>query len=128
MMSGFDVHFWLQLAIYVIGGVSGVVILAFKIGTLETKFVTKVTVEKCIADHECRYEGFKKFCHESFVRRDLCDQMHKYNKDEIEKVEERNHDFRIEIRNVVQKIYDRMDFQSEKIDELKELIIKGKGL
>jgi hypothetical protein len=63
-------------------------------------------------------------CNEVFVRKDMCGSWHQQTKDEIDKLDQDYKDFRHEIRNNFQKLLDLNDATNERINELKELVIK----
>lgn len=59
-----------------------------------------------------------------FVRRDISDSWHAQTKEELIKHDTEYKEFRHEIRNQNQKLFDLMDGMNVRINELKELIIQ----
>lgn len=117
-------EFWLQVAIYLIGGASAVVAVAFRIGQIEARFATKQDLLDKVRERNdkidrvyARFDEFKKIANTDYVRRDMCAQVHTTSTAEMKRIDEEYKQYRHEMRNQVQQIFD-------KIDQLKELIQK----
>lgn len=120
----FSHEFWVQIAVYVIGGLVFVAINSFKLGQLEAKLATKEELRDKVRERNEvinrvyeRFDDFKRISNEEFVRKDMCGQLHITSRDEIKRIDDDYKAFRHEIRNTLQQIFD-------KIDQLKELFAK----
>jgi hypothetical protein len=109
-------EFWLQTAVYLIGGACAVVAVAFRIGRMEARFATKSDLEKAQSEGNekrariyTRFDEYKTHLENNFVRRDMCGQMHISNKDELARIDKQYTDFRHEIRNQIQMLVDKFD-------------------
>jgi hypothetical protein len=116
----------IQIIIWLIGVLVFIFVNAFKIGQLEAKLATKDQLNEKVKERNQaidrvyeRFDEFKNHTEETFVRRDMCGQLHLNTKDEITKLDNDYKAFRHEIRNQIQMLVD-------KIDQLKELIQNGK--
>jgi len=125
-MTGFTNEFWLSILIYIVTGISAVVTVAFKVGTLKGEFATKEELKDKVRERNEkidrvyeRLDEVKEAGHREFVRKDICSQLHIASKEEMRKMDEDYKSFRHEIRNTVQQIFD-------KIDELRALIVERK--
>lgn len=109
-------EFWLQVAIYLIGGASAVVAVAFRIGQIEARFATKQDLLDKVRERNDKIDRvYERFT--DYVRRDMCAQVHTTSTAEMKRIDEEYKQYRHEMRNQVQQIFD-------KIDQLKELIQK----
>lgn len=95
------------------------------------KLATKDELKEKVRERNEKFESVFKAvdrhrscCDETFVRKDMCGSWHQQTKDEVTKLDNDYKDFRHEIRNNTQKIFDLIDVQNIRINELKELIIK----
>lgn len=123
----FSNEFWVNLIAYFATGIGAVITVTWKISTLATKDELREKVKERNNQIDRvyeRFDEFKKTASNDFVRKDMCGQLHATNKDELKRIDQEYKDFRHDIRNTVQKIYDEIGFQNKKIDELKELILK----
>jgi len=119
-------EFWIQIGVYVIGGIVFVAINAFKLGQLRADLATKEELREKVRERNAqidrvyeRFDEYKKHSENMMVRKDMCGQLHLNTKDEIKKLDDDYKAFRHEIRNTVQQIFD-------KIDELRMLITEMK--
>jgi uncharacterized coiled-coil DUF342 family protein len=119
-------EFWIQIGVYVIGGIVFVAINAFKLGQLRADLATKEELREKVRERNAqidrvyeRFDEYKKHSENMMVRKDMCGQLHLNTKDEIKKLDDDYKAFRHEIRNTVQQIFD-------KIDELRMLITERK--
>lgn len=128
-------EFWIQIFVYVIGGLVFVAINSFKIGQLEAKLATKLELaEKCkernlmIDRVYQRFDDFKRLTNDEFVRKDMCGQLHSTSVEFVKRIDEDYKAFRHEIRNSIQKLSDDVGFLRESniasINELKNLIME----
>ena len=120
----FSHEFWLQIGVYVIGGVVFVAINAYRVGLLEARLATKEELREKVKERDgivCRvYERFdehKRECNENFVRKDMCGQLHISSRDELARLDKDYKDFRHEIRNQFQQILDKIDELNRRINE-----------
>lgn len=117
-------EFWLQSAVSIIGGVCAVIAVAYRIGLLEAKYSTKVELKEKVQERQTQVEKIYQRMSDEYVRKDMCGQLHVSTKEEVKRVDDDNKTFRHEIRNTVQKIFDTIEVQNEKIGELKDLFLK----
>lgn len=111
---------WIHLAVYGGSLLVFVAINAYKFAQLATKEELREkekTRNQMIDRVYERFDEHKRDCQSLYVRRDMCTQLHDSSKDEMARIDEEYKDFRHEIRNQVQQIFD-------KIDQLKELVQK----
>lgn len=119
---GFSHEFWINLAAYLLTGLTAIITVTWKISQLATKEELREKVKERNDQINRVYERFdvhKKHTDENFVRKDMCGQLHLTTKDELGRLDKDYKDFRHEIRNTVQQIFD-------KIDELRQLITERK--
>jgi hypothetical protein len=105
-------EFYLNIVIYVLGLFLAIVRVSYMLGKLETTFISKD-----------QFEGFKKFCHESFVRSDICNKEHTHDKEDRDRIERQNIDARHELASKIQTLILKYDNLSDKMDELKQMIV-----
>jgi uncharacterized coiled-coil DUF342 family protein len=118
-------EFWLQTAVYIIGGASAVVAIAYRIAKIEAGFATKEELAKQITERDekiakvyKRFDEYKNFTESTLVRKDMCSQMHVQSRDEIKRLDEDAKNFRHDIRSTVQAIYLKIDELSADIRDL----------
>ena len=112
--------------VYVIGGIVFVAINAYKVGLLESRLATKSelkekeTTRNLMIDRVYqRFDEHKKECSDSYVRRDMCGQLHLTTKDDIKKLDEESKNFRHEIRTALMTLQLSFDnFKQEMFERL----------
>lgn len=136
-------EFWLQTAVYLIGGSTAVIAVAFRIGRMEANFATKAQLQEKADEHMhmatkdelkekvadrntmidrvySRFDEHKRECVESYVRKEMCGQLHVSTKEEMKRVDEEYKAFRHEIRNTMQQIFDKLDEINRRITDGKQ--------
>ena len=128
---GPDIHFWIQILVYVVGMLVFIAINAYRFGHLESRLATKSELAEKVRDRNSmiervyeRFDEYKLLTNNDFVRKDMCVLSHSSSKEELKRIDEEYKAFRHEIRNTVQKIYDEIGHSNSKIDDLKELLLK----
>lgn len=109
---GFSHEFWINLAAYMTTGLIAIITVTWKISLLATKEELKEKVKERndqINRVYERFDEFKKSSNADFVRKDMCGQLHMSTKDELMRIDKDYKDFRHEIRNTVQMIFDKID-------------------
>lgn len=130
MFMNFSHEFYIQCLVYIIGGIVFIAINSFKLGQMEARLATKEELKDKVKERDGkidrvyqRFDEHKQYSENTFVRKDMCAQLHIASKDELKKLDDDYKGFRHEMRNQVQQIFDKIEQQNEKIDELKDLII-----
>jgi len=125
------IEHWISILGYIVGGIVFVTINAYKLGQLEARLVTKEELKEKVEDRNNkletvyrRFDDFKQFSNDTYVRKDMCGQMHIVQKEDIKRIDEEYRIFRNDIRVQIQGIMLKFELMNEKIDELKDMIIK----
>lgn len=105
----FNIEFWFQVLIWVVGVGIFISANAYKFGQLEQRLATKEDVKSKVDRIYERFDVHKKLMEEQFVRKDMCGQMHLTAKDEVKRIDEEYKNFRHEIRSQFQQILDKID-------------------
>lgn len=108
----FTAEFWIQLIFYMIATV-----------TFLNKLATKSEVKEKISSTYKRLDDIKNYGEITFVRKDICCEMHKQSKDEIKRIDEDAKNFRHDIRNSVQAIFCKFDDVKDQISEMKAILM-----
>lgn len=122
----FTHEFWIQIMVYVVGGIVFIAVNAYKVGLLESRLATKVELKEkentrnlMIDRVYQRFDEHKKECSDSYVRRDMCGQLHLTTKDDIKKLDDDAKNFRHEIRAALMTL--QLSFDNFKVDVLERL-------
>lgn len=111
----FTGEFWVQLVVYIVS------VVAFL-----NKLATKDEVKEKIGTVYKRLDDVKIIGESTFVRKDICCEMHRQTKEDIKRMEEDFKTFRHDTRNVQTAILCKIDELREDIVELKTMV-KGKA-
>ena len=95
------------------------------------KLATKNELKEKVKERNEKIEGmgrsldrFRDDSDRIYVRKDMCGSWHQQTKDELGKLDQDYKDFRHDIRNSTQKIFDLIDALNTRISELKEIVGK----
>ena len=126
-----NAQFWIQLIVAAGSLIVFLTTLAFYVGKARGEFATKMELKEKVRERDekiqsvyARIDEHKRDCTDTYVRKDLCGQMHTQNKEEIRRIEDDNKTSRHELLNIIQKINLTLELYNDKFAELKELILK----
>lgn len=107
-MHSLSPEFWLSVAIYIITGICAVVSVAYQIGKIRGDYVTKDQMSEAVTKRNgqiekvyTRFDDHKTFIESTFVRKDICCEMHRQTKEELKRIDDDAKLFRHDIRNAI---------------------------
>jgi hypothetical protein len=118
--------FLINLSAYVLTGLGAVIAVTWRISSITAKLATKEELKDKVKERDKiidrvyeRFDEFKKCANDGFVRKDMCGQLHISTKSELDRMDKDYKDFRHEIRNTVQMIFDKIDEINRRLNESK---------
>jgi hypothetical protein len=117
-------HISPELVVQLVAYLVIVVVFSMKLATkAELKEKVKEREEK-IQTVFLRIDEHKRDCNDTFVRKEMCEQMYVHTKEELGKISEDHKDYRHEMAATVGKIFLTIDMIKKDISEVKEIVLK----
>ena len=124
-------QFWINVVVYGVTLLLASLRFGFLVGRIESNCATKAELKDKVKERDekiatvySRIDEHRRDCVETYVRRDMCGQMHQYTKDEVAKISEEHKEFRHEIAATNTKIFLILDTLKSDLSEVKAFIFK----
>jgi hypothetical protein len=122
-------NLWIQIIVYAITILIASLRFGFLVGKLEASCVTKQELKDKVYERDEKIKGVyhaldthRNDCKSEYVRKDMCSQMHSFEKEERERIDKVNMDSRHDLNNKMATLALKNDLLFEKIAELKGLV------